>query len=430
MIDAGALDREGLTFPPRSVKPAVSAGSGAASPPKKRPRDPARRAEKYLWRDTMGRLLPEEAVATCGKWVARTYGADADAGGAWARIKLGSEGACWSGLVSCGSVWHCPVCAAKIAGERREEVKAAIGAAQAAGLAVFMATFTMPHGRLDTAADLVGQVALAFRQVIAGAPWQRARERARYAGAIRSLEVTHGDNGWHPHLHVLLMLEPGAEALERGADLARFMFERWSAAIARAGFGECDEQAWKFERCDTPEQAGDYVSKWGPDWELTHAHLKTGKKGGRSPWAILRDYAERAEPRDAALLIEYAEAFKGRRQLTWSKGLKARFKIGDAEDVELADREPSDAKPVVEIHEDAVRTIARSKGAMARTLEVLELHGVPGLYEFLERLGVNTRADCRLIVPDAPPDEYAILKRYLGAASAARLISAGNVQNL
>lgn len=421
VASAPLLDREGLTFPPQGRATGAKAGSAVGSSPKKRPRDPARRAEKYLLRDTMGRLLPDEAVATCGKWVARQFGADA--GEPWARIKLGSEGACWSGLVSCGSVWHCPVCAAKIAGERREEVRLAIERAQAAGLSVWMATFTMPHHAFQAAGDLVGQVALGFRQVIAGAPWQRARERARYAGAIRSLEVTHGDNGWHPHLHVLVMLEPGAEALERGAELARFMFQRWSAAIARAGFGECDEKAWKFERCETPEQAGDYVSKWGPDWELTHAHLKDGKRGGRSPWRMLRDYAEHAAPRDAALLIEYAEAFKGRRQLTWSKGLKARFKIGDAEDAELAEREPSDAKPVVEVHEDAVRLIVRHKGAMARALEVLELHGVPGLYEFLERLGVNTRADCRLVVPaEGPPDDYQVLVRYLGVASARRLV--------
>src|SRR5205085_2664419 len=45
---------------------------------------------------------------------------------------------------------------------------------------------------------------------------RRARElavRAGIVGAIRSLEVTHGEiNGWHPHTHELLFGRPG----ERG----------------------------------------------------------------------------------------------------------------------------------------------------------------------------------------------------------------------
>lgn len=369
----------------------------------------------------MARLLPEESVANCGQWVARRAGEDQP----WARIKLGSEGACWSGLISCGSVWMCPVCASKIAAERQAEVRAAIERGQAEGLAVYMATFTVPHHAFQACADLVRNVALRFTETIAGAPWQRAKEAAAFVGAIRSLELTHGGKGWHPHLHVLFLIEGGAETAERAADLARFLFTRWSARVARAGLGECNEKAWKFERCDTPEQAGDYVSKWGPDWELTHGHLKEGKQGGRSPWRILADYAERADAQDAALLIEYAEALKGHRQLTWSKGLKARFKIGELEDGALAEKDPDDAKPIVEVHQDAVRLLCKSRGAMVRALEVLETDGVNGLLVFLTKLGVNTRADVRLVVPDHAPDEYDVLKKYLGATSAAKVLGLG-----
>lgn len=403
---AGALDRKALTFPPQGAK----SGPADASSAKKRPRDPVRRAEKFELLRIAGRLLPEEGVAYCCRY-ARWQAGD---GEGWAQIKLGELGASWAGLIACGSVWMCPICAAKIAAERREEVRTAIERAQAEGLAVYMATLTMPHHAFQECADLVSQVALSFRQVLAGAPWERAKARARFIGNVRSLELTHGANGWHPHLHVLLMIEGGADAEFRAADLGRFIFQRWSASIARAGFGECDEQAWQFERCATPDAAGDYVSKWGPDWELTHGHLKEGKRGGRSPWRILKDYADRGEPRDAALFIAYAEALKGRRQLTWTKGLKARFKIGELEDAELADREDADAKTIVEIHSEAVARLSRVPGAMARTLEALEQHGVDGLLKFLAACHVDGASIRVVEFPLRPPDGYERVKTMLG----------------
>lgn len=404
----GRLDNKGIVFPTGTPTQWATKGS----PPQKKRRDPVRRATKSQRRDIMGRLLPEESVANCGKWVSRRGGNDEP----WAKIKLGSEGASWSGLVSCGSVWMCPCCASKIAAERQAEVKLAIERAQAEGLVVYMATFTVPHAKFDTCADLVRNVALRFSETIAGNAWLRAKEAAGFAGFIRSLELTHGGAGWHPHLHVLYMIRGGAEATERAADLARYLFTRWSANIARAGLGECSEKAWDFQRCDTPEQAGDYVSKWGPDYELTHGHLKEGKQGGRSPWRILADYAETGDKQDAALLIEYAEALKGHRQLTWSKGLKARFKIGELEDAEVAEKDADDAVAIVEVHEDAVRRLVKTRGAMVRALEVLEEGGVDALLKFFATFcidGASVRL-CEGARALAPPDGYERVKTMLG----------------
>lgn len=424
MIQATApgapLDREAPTFPPRGV----SGRKPDRRELQKGVRDPARRAAKYDLRRVAGRLLPDEGVAYCGRFV-RWRG---DEGEGWAQLKLGDTGASWHGLISCGSVWHCPVCAAKIAGQRREEVRQAIDRAQAAGLAIYMVTFTMPHHRFNDCAELVDAVANSFRKVQAGAPWQRAKERAGFEGAIRSLELTHGDNGWHPHLHCLFMIKGGAGAADRAADLARFLFTRWSANIAALGFGECDEQAWQFEACENGDAAGEYVSKWGPDWELTHGHIKEGKRGGRSPWRILKDYTDAGEKRDAALFIDYATTLKGRRQLTWTKGLKARFNIGEAEDKELADRPEDDAaRTVVELHGDAVIQLAAIRGGLSRTLEVLETGGVDALLKFLNLCNVSPGAIRVVEFPLSPPDGYERVKTMLGAAVARKVFGVVHV---
>lgn len=46
--------------------------------------------------------------------------------------------------------------------------------------------------------------------------------------------------------------------------------------------------------------------------------------------------ADKTDKQAGALFKEFAETFKGKRQLHWSPGLKKRFAIGEATDEELA----------------------------------------------------------------------------------------------
>lgn len=50
--------------------------------------------------------------------------------------------------------------------------------------------------------------------------------------------------------------------------------------------------------------------------ELTYSHVKKGHEGNLTPWDLLRQGKE-------DLFREYAEAFTGKHQLTWSNGLRA-----------------------------------------------------------------------------------------------------------
>jgi hypothetical protein len=164
------------------------------------------------------------------------------------------------------------------------------------------------------------------------------QQASGYVGSIRALEVTHGKNGWHPHLHVLLLLDGAAE--HRAKALSVFLFERWKRIIGRLGFGRCTRDAFSFERMTSPEDAGLYAAKWGPDWELTHGHLKRAGAGGRTPWQILHDVQTSGLAQDARLFQVYAAAFKGARQLTWSRGLRQRYGLAeDSSDETLLQRE-------------------------------------------------------------------------------------------
>ena len=63
-------------------------------------------------------------------------------------------------------------------------------------------------------------------------------------------------------------------------------------------------------------------NKWGLEHEMTKGHVKKGKKENRTPFDILRSYTENENEADANLFKLYYFAFKGTRQLNWSKGLK------------------------------------------------------------------------------------------------------------
>jgi hypothetical protein len=89
-------------------------------------------------------------------------------------------------------------------------------------------------------------------------------------------------------------------------------------------------------KLDDGSKAARYVSKWGLEDEMTKGHTKKAIQG-ETPFDFLRAYlADKADKQAGALFKEFAETFKGKRQLHWSKGLKKRYSIGESTDEELA----------------------------------------------------------------------------------------------
>jgi hypothetical protein len=71
-----------------------------------------------------------------------------------------TQKAFYSGLMICGSVWICPVCASKISERRRAELKRASTAYRESGGNLTMLTLTFSHSRSDRLADLNGKLCL------------------------------------------------------------------------------------------------------------------------------------------------------------------------------------------------------------------------------------------------------------------------------
>ena len=164
-----------------------------------------RRSERGLLRYVLWGVSELPRVRRCGKVPTGDTVVAMDNGGV----------AHFAGLQSCGSIWACPVCSAKIRNVRSEEIAGAAGKWDRDGNTVLMVTLTAPHDMGMALKPLLEVIAGSFRQVIAGRPWLRVKKQVGIVGTIRAVEVTHGENGWHPHLHVLVFVkgDPGAEGL-------------------------------------------------------------------------------------------------------------------------------------------------------------------------------------------------------------------------
>ncbi len=265
--------------------------------------------------------LPRERVWHCLRHVVdRSRGVDV-----WHSPEL-MRGS-FTGLQTCGSVWACPPCAAKIAERRREELEAAIAAARGKGYGVLVAAYTFRHGPLDGLNSTLGRFLDALRYMAGTRAYRRLMGRYGLLGSIKALEVTHGTrNGWHPHAHVLYFLDrPLAD--EELADLQAALYALWELAAAR---GDLDmDPAHGLRLQSTWGAVADYVTKWGHEpkrrpWgaadELTKATTKQSRRGC-TPWGLLRWAADTGEAEPLRLFREYHAAFKGRRQLVWSRHL-------------------------------------------------------------------------------------------------------------
>jgi hypothetical protein len=314
------------------------------------------------------------------------------------RVRINSEvelrkrdgsGYYFRGLVTCGSVWTCPVCSWKIATGRGHEVQSVIDQHLKTGGGVYLITATIPHDQGDDLKPLRTAVSNAWRKTISGRAWLRMKQRIGFEGFIRALEVTHGVNGWHPHLHLLFFTKKPLPSTE-AAILRLFLFERWNRAITCAGY-----------RPTTPEhgltiehghRAGHYVAKVasGLVSEVTQSAGKSGRGGSRTPLQILEAIGETDQQADRRLWREWLTGIYGARQLTYSRSIREKYlRAGSPTDTELAgDKNQDEADTLVLSLPAAVwdRLIRADRSFTSKAIALLDLKGCEAFCAFIARV--------------------------------------------
>jgi len=249
----------------------------------------------------------------------------------------GSRTAGLGGLSTCGSVWACPVCSAKIAARRTQEIERLLAWNARRGGTVALATFTVRHHTGHRLRDVRRAVTEAWRKMTSSRAWKTSRRDLGMDGYVRALECTVGDNGWHLHAHVLTLFDGPVshETVEAWSDE---LYEMWSSALAKIGF-EASRKHGVDVRLGTNalDGLGRYLSKI--TYEAAGGRFKRGRKGGRTPFELLDDAINTGLADDFDLWFEWERDSKGMRQLTWSRGLKGRVGLEEVTDEQIAEED-------------------------------------------------------------------------------------------
>lgn len=325
--------------------------------------DPDRRLERYALQSVVRRLVPESRTAGCMRYLA--YGSHS------VPVMFSKEKrrASYRGLQVCSAVWLCPVCSARVAETRRQELRSVVAAHRATGGHVLLLTLTFSHSREEPLSQLLGGLSRAEKRFKGGKLYSAIVSEFGIVGTVRAKEITWGSkNGWHPHIHSLLFLKRPLSPEEIAALKVR-LYARWVAACEAAGLGTPS-----FERgidLKDGSYADRYVSKWGLEDELTKSHLKKGRGSNFSPRDLLRlvhqSTSEAVRAVAAAKWKEYAAAIKGSRQLVYSSSLKALLQ--PITDEEAANKVAFDDALLATITESGWKLVIRKKELRGSLLE-------------------------------------------------------------
>lgn len=307
------------------------------------------RNDRWAFKSVVNKIMPSSRTSKCMNYRVK----NGDGGLSEIQIqKTGKGKAFYSGLMACGSVWTCPVCAAKVSERRRLELKEAMEVAKTKGFNIHFVTLTFPHGVGDDVKVLRKKLSKAYGKLSNGKYSVKSKFKEYYPdseihGFIRAVEVTHGTNGFHPHVHILLFSSPDLTAIK----INEIYNPSWKRACVLSDLPEPSTE----HGCTVKDGsfASEYISKWGIEDEMTKANSKVSRsKKGVTPFGLLRCFIDGNDPiytpeKSKNLFLVYANAFKGARQLYWSNGLRNLLSMSkEISDKELVDI-PEDERSIL-----------------------------------------------------------------------------------
>ncbi|UED78116.1 protein rep [Brevibacillus sp. DP1.3A] len=321
---------------------------------------PDKNYDKFVLQSVAKKALPGERVAICFR-NRRCKNSEVEV---WKHRS--SEKAFYGNLAVCGSVWQCPVCAAKISELRKKELRCAVDGHLKTGK-LAMLTLTFSHQKKDRLKETLAKFSEAVDRFRSGKRYARIMKKIGLIGTIRSFEITYGTNGWHPHIHILMFFTHEIDMEEVEDEL----MELWLLALSSTGLSANRKYGLTLQDA---EKASDYVSKWGVEHEMTKSHSKKGKQGGMTPFDFLREFLSTGNKAMLGLFQEYAEAVKRKRQLSWSKGLKKMFLLEEKTDEQLANEKTEEAELIGIIEDEVWKWIVRTE-KRRQFLSLVEKHG-------------------------------------------------------
>jgi hypothetical protein len=220
-------------------------------------------------------------------------------------LTAGGATAWWQGVVCCRAR-VCPPCFVARRFQQALEIEHTVREREReTQKQSFLATLTVRHQSADPV-SLTRKVRVAWRDLLQSRAW-RVFTKDYGLEWIVAEEVTRGDNGWHPHMHALLMPRKAIDLQNVWTSLAPHMHDWWCRSVKRKIGAEHEpsrEHGCDLRPCDSAE----YLAKLG--LELADPAMVKG----RSPLALLA-----AGERDQYMELQMSRSRA--RDITFSRGL-------------------------------------------------------------------------------------------------------------
>ena len=314
-------------------------------------------------------------------------------------VRKKGEAVGYAGLATCGSVWACPRCSARIMAVRRLELGVLVSWAAAHGMTVAFGTVTLRHRKDQGLDELWAALSKGQQGVTQARKVRRLRDDLGRVGYVRATEVTYGGNGWHPHIHTIQLFH-GEVSQEQLDELRDAEFAVWKRQALNRGLGAPVKKRYELRKVvDAERKFSDYFVKsvYDPSveraaksvsFEMTGSLTKKGRrKESRTPWQVLEDFGRTGDMDDLDVWHEFETASKGKRALVWSNGLKDLAGVGEVDDETIAEEEVgsladtlfgvADWSPIVRRPElGSLLLGAVQSGGMAGGLAFCREHGI------------------------------------------------------
>jgi hypothetical protein len=327
----------------------------------------SKRDYRYERRESMRTVSKRERLLKCGKV---PHGS----------VTLNRKGnyVIQSGLVTCCSVWCCPVCSCNILTHRSHEVEGAISAWTKQGGYFIFETLTLCHRSGDTVAKQRSGLKAGW-DAINGGSFSNNHKKAGQAGYLRVIEPTYGKHGFHIHIHVLRFMsgELSDLALEEWMNKT---FDKWRMGVASAGLPYPSPKGHDYRRVLDSSKIGGYMTKGFDNPVSSVANAVT-----TSHWNLLTKAIAEPKSSFAHQWQRWEVESAGMRQMTWSRNIRTSLGL----DKELEDEEIAEQRvPILEIdpndvstygHLGRIQSVIRhhlEKGELAAVLAILEEHGI------------------------------------------------------
>lgn len=296
-----------------------------------------------------------------------------------------------SNLMTCGSIWLCPTCSFKTASVRSNDLAQAFKTWNGIGGEMLFATFTLRHTPGMTLAEVWDGLNSSWKTFLGGKGWKSLKVKWGLSGFVRAVEITHGKNGWHVHAHTVFFLN-----VDESRDLDKFtksfssvLFNRWKLAVESQGL-TAEKYGFDVRRTYSDSPLARYMSK-SVGAEMAHGNLKSS----RTPFSILYKLTEKNQTKcsckgpklpgarcDFCLWREWENTATGRRQLSWSVGMRNLIEVTAVD--ETTDDYILDSEVVLAIGVGSWQKLYRSNQLM-KLYEIIENESVTSAEHFLTK---------------------------------------------